>query len=340
MSPRVVLLTALFTAVAVVAALLAVLQRPYPTSVDLDAEPAFATLSQSPEAVARIEISGGDGSVTLVHDDQGSWTVAEKAGYPAKPEAIGALVLGFAELRLAEAKTARPHRYSRLGVEDVSAANSGSRRVRMLDGEGTVLADVIVGRRVFSATGGRSAGTYLRRTGEVQAWLASGGVSVDTDPVDWLNPEIVDVDAAAVRRVAVTLADGAAYVAERAGAGDPLALNPVPEGREPLAAAVERLAGLLDGITLIDVAPAGSLEDAEPVAATIVETFDDRVVRIDLVKVATDRWATFTVAGEEGAGGLAERVEGWTYRLRAGVADRMAPALTDLLEPAEPAGGS
>ena len=45
--------------------------------------------------------------------------------------------------------------------------------------DGKVLAEAILGKQQHRLTGNQAAGTYLRRPGEAQSWLASGGVELD-----------------------------------------------------------------------------------------------------------------------------------------------------------------
>ena len=70
---------------------------------------------------------------------------------------------GLAEAELVEAKTRRADRYALLELEDPAAKDAKSRLVRVLDGKGSVLAEVVVGKKRIDAFGVGKSGTYVRK---------------------------------------------------------------------------------------------------------------------------------------------------------------------------------
>ena len=69
------------------------------------------------------------------------------------PDKVRALVVALADMRLIEAKTSMPERYARLEVEDPEPEDAKSRLVRVESADGTVLAEVILGKRRHRLTG-------------------------------------------------------------------------------------------------------------------------------------------------------------------------------------------
>src|SRR5690606_10542242 len=102
------------------------------------------------------------------------------------------LIAGLADMRYVERKTSIPERFHRLGLEDIDAELSDSAHLRVLDGNGESLADVIVGRPSARFFGGHSSGTYIREPGTNNTWLVSGVTNVQTRLVPWLARSIVE----------------------------------------------------------------------------------------------------------------------------------------------------
>ncbi|MCC2664134.1 MAG: hypothetical protein K0S35_2056, partial [Geminicoccaceae bacterium] len=200
MSPKVFLTLLALTVVAAGAALLTALARPGAAPVRYVDEPAFPALRENPDAVAKLALTTPEGSFTLVRETGDRWSALERYGYVVEEDQVRALVVGLADMRLIEAKTRLPERYGRLEVEDVGAADAKSRLLRLESADGEVLAEALFGTQQHRLTGHQAAGTYLRRPGEDQSWLASGAVAIDPTVVDWLDAQIVDLEPAQIAR--------------------------------------------------------------------------------------------------------------------------------------------
>src|SRR5687768_8313947 len=224
MSLRVFLGLLAITALASIGALVVVLERPVTGPLRTVDEPAFPTLRENPDAVAKVVLTGPDGTLTLVRETGKRWSALERYGYPVDADKLRALIVALADMRLVEAKTSMPERYARLEVEDPEQEDAKSRLLRVESADGQVLAEVILGKRQHRLTGNQQAGTYLRRPGEAQSWLASGGVDLDTAIIDWLDEEVVDLDPARIGRIEIRPEAGEGYVARRDEPGAPLQL--------------------------------------------------------------------------------------------------------------------
>ncbi|TVR96821.1 MAG: DUF4340 domain-containing protein [Rhodospirillales bacterium] len=333
---------AVVTVVAVVAAAVAIWFRPGVDTLSGDDAPAFPLVRNQPDAVARITIADAEGRFSLVRDGAGHWGVEDRDGFPADTAKVRALVAGMADMRLTEAKTARPDRFHRLEVEDLDTPGAKSRRIRVSAADGRMLADVLVGRRAYGVTGGREAGTYLRRAGDRHAWLAGGTLDVDAAAGAWLRREVVDISPDQVSRVSVAPAEGESYAASREAPDQDLRLDSLPEGRAARPQDVRRLASLLSRIELMDVARAEAIPLPEDAASVTVETFAGLRVGYRLAAIDDLPWAVFTAevgpdadpAARDAAREIAGRVDGWVFRMHRSVANQMAPPLQSLLEPA------
>jgi hypothetical protein len=354
MTPRLLVAGAIVTAITVAAAGVAVWREPAVATVDVAGEAAFPLLRQRPEAVARITVSDRDGRFVLARNEAGRWVAPDKHGYPVATDKVRELVVTLAEMELSEAKTAKPERFARLQVEDFASKDAESRSVVLESGDGTVLVDTLVGKRRYAATGGREAGTYLRRKGDERAWLASGGLTVRTRPVDWLERRIVDLAPDTVREIEVLPAEGEGYVAARAAATDDLALISVPEKRKAKTDEVRRLASVLSNVELDDVRPANEVALPEGASLVRIRTFDNQEVAVRTAEIEELRWATLsaraTVAADDrseaaekaraAAQDIGERTAGWAYAIPAHVYDRLTKKLEAMLVAPEKSGGS
>ena len=164
----------------------------------------FPGLPAQASNVAKIEIKQGDKALTLARDKE-RWLLADRAGYPAKPEPVRALLVKLARAELIEAKTHNKDRYALLELEDPAAKDAKSRQLRLLDDKGGVIAEAIIGKKRFDAFGGGKSGTYVRRPGDAQTWLSNVDLDVPVTVKDWVVPGILDIPAAKVAKVTIEI---------------------------------------------------------------------------------------------------------------------------------------
>jgi len=345
MQPRSFLSLLLATLVAVIAAAVVLATAPGGGSVGDGGEPAFPRLRQATDAAAAIAITTGAGGFTLVRDDDGTWTLPAKAGYPAEPGTLRSLLLGAARLTLAEPKTDKRERLPRLWLEEPDHPAAQSLRLTVTAADGTTLADAVIGRTTNDLVAQQEGGTYLRFPGEDQAWLAAGRLSVSPDPLDYLDRSLVSLPADTIRRVVVTRADGGVILLERDRGEAALAVKTgLAEGQTADAKALARVANLLDGLSFADVARADDIAFGADAARVTVTSFDGIEVRLVLALVDGAPWARFTAAlAEEHTAdaerlkgtqafidALAARTAGWAYRLTPAAYERLAPTAESL----------
>lgn len=331
-----------------VAAIVVTLGQPGPASVGLENEVAFPALRADPNAVRLVRIESGGTSFSLERRDDGEWVSPEKDGYPVDTEQVRKMIVGLSDMRLVEAKTIRADRFARLQVEDVGAEGAESRLLR-LEGEGEeALVEVIVGKARSRFTGGVEGGTYVRRPGEQQAWLASGRVEVKVSVDDWLRNDIMHLPSDSIRRVEVTppaggtpeseAAENRAIVLERPEPDGEVALEGLPEGRVVDSSQTSRLLSGLSFLTLDDVAPRSRFELPEARRRGVFTTYDGVEITVQLVALQDSDWALFSArflepegqsedeaaAARRQAEEIAARVEGWLYKLPSHVVERLS----------------
>ena len=299
--------------------------------------PAFPKLRAAPESVARIELDTGKEQFALVRGPDG-WTAPGRSGYAASRQKVRELLAQLSDMRVVEAKTARPDLFQRVGVDgpekvrEAGRTGEESKRVKLLAEDGTVLVDAILGLRMWRQTGGKRSGTFIRREGEGQAWLVSGGLFISDTEVNWLESEIANVPDDHITRIQVTPAEGEAYVALRAADGKTLTI----EGDErPLdESAVNRLAGGFSRLEFEDVKPAAEMPLPEPRSKAVYTTNDGLTLTIEVAAVGDDRWGTVTVdvaadakdEAKQTAERITRRAKGWTFKLPNWTYDRLTMA--------------
>jgi hypothetical protein len=294
MSPKVFLGLLVVTVITSVAAAVTVVREPAATAVHYGDAPAFPALRANPDAVAKIVITTPESKFTLVRETGDRWSAAERFGYTVDGKRVHDLVVALADMRLVEAKTRMPELYSRIQVEDVTAKDAKSRLLRLESADGKVLAEALIGKEHYQLTGNQSAGTYLRRPGEAQAWLASGGVKIEPKVIDWLDKQVVDLGADSIRRVEIRPQGGEAYVAERAAPGAPLALQDLAAGETPKKADdLKPLAATFASVSFDDVKRRSDLKWPSDHDTAIATTFDGVEVTAQLAKIDGQPWAIF-----------------------------------------------
>jgi hypothetical protein len=200
MSPKSFTKLLAITLVALLAAAWLTLARDSGTGVRGDGTLMFENLAERINDVARIKVTRADGVSTLestVKDGKRQWSLKELYGYPVPIEIVRAVGAGAAQLRLIEAKTARPKLYSRLHVNDPKTKGAKGALVELFDTQGTKMAELIVGLDKGSVIG--ISDVYVRRPNEDRAWLAHGKVPVPDKRIGWLNTMIAEVDLPRVR---------------------------------------------------------------------------------------------------------------------------------------------
>lgn len=256
------------------------------------AQPVLAELREHLNDVSAISFSGaGDKPIATLEKGASGWTLKEK-GYPADPAKLREFLLKLGDATLLEAKTSSDKRYAELGVEDIKAA----------DAKGVLVAlaglpkptQLIVGN--YNA---RGAGTFVRRAGETQSWLAKGNLNIDKNASNWLDKALADIPATRIREVLLTAANGKTLRAYKEQAGDAnFKVADVPKGRELSGDfAANGLGNALAGLRFDDVFAAKEVAaPADGVSKAHIVAFDGLVFDVNAWKKDDKVYAQFAVS--------------------------------------------
>ena len=322
----------------------------------------FPGLAGELNEVASIAVLEDGERLTLAREGN-EWMVTERGGYPARFEAVKKALIGLAELKTFEAKTAEPASYARIEVEDPEDEDAKSKLVTVTDGDGKTLAALIVGKLRFAKGGLGPSMIYVRRAGEARSWLASGDLDVGGDIGDWIDKSLLDISSDRMRRVTLTPADGKPVVIGRkTGADDKFTVENLPEGAEISSESdVRNRTSVLFGLTLDDVRPAALVPFAARGAGKAeYRTLDGLVIRIDTAKHENRTWIAIEAALDEAgrvepdaaqAGGedatakrltlddvkeeveeINQRTRGWAFAVPGYKLDYIRSSLDDLLK--------
>lgn len=161
----------------------------------------FENLADHVNEIDRFNLSDAKGNSVSVQRGESGWQVQDRFGYAADSAKVRQFILVMSGAKVLEKKTSNPENYARLGVNDLSQADSQAVLVKLFRGEQTT--SLLVGDSA-ERTGGAS---YVRKPGEASSLLVSPAIEAVADPVSWLNPGIVDIKSGTIQ--AIRLQDGA-----------------------------------------------------------------------------------------------------------------------------------
>lgn len=209
-----------------------------------------------------------------------SWTVREKEGYPADTGKLRGLLLNLANARLLQEKTANTERYKELGVEDLKNKEAKGVLIKLEGLAGP--AQLIIGNG--SNHGG---GTFVRRPGDTQSWLAQGQIRVDRDPGQWLDTALTDIASGRIAEIVLSQVQGKTLRLFRQEPGQAdFQLANLPAGRELAGPdALGGLASTLTGLKLEDVVAAKTHPRPEG-----IQPLQGRYRTFDGVNVEVSAW--------------------------------------------------
>lgn len=289
---------------------------------------AFPGLADRLQAAERVEIRKADGGLVLTRQGE-TWGLPEKGGYPVRAEKLRELLVGLTELRLAEARTADPGQHARLGVDDPGRKDSTALLLRVLDGKGTPLAELILGRRRVRTQGNVPESIYVRRPGESQAWLAEGRLAVDADPQLWLDRDIANLAGDRIRRVEVRREGEPALVLARPD-GEPRLHVELPADAPPAdEVALDEIARAFEYLTFLEVRPAAAIPGT-PIGESRFTLADGLAIHVAPRLEEGNVWIQLRAEGGEEAQRLNGRWGPWAYQVGVWKLKAFAPLAGDL----------
>ena len=338
MKPRAFAALSVVTVVALVVAIATYAAQNRWSHVKVSGAGLVPGLAAQASGIAKIELKQGEKALTLARDKE-AWFVADRGGYPAKPEAVRALLVKLAGAELVESKTRNKDRYSLLELEDPAAKDAKSRLLRLLDDKGGVIAEAVVGKKRLDAFGGNKSGTYVRKPGDAQTWLASADLDVSVAVRDWVQTGVLDVPAAKIAKVTVEIpGEEPLVIARDAGDATKYALVGMPEGKKlKEGAGIDAIVRAAGNIDLEDVRKPAAAAAPGDVSIAKIEADGGLAVTVRLRKEGADTWVALEASGADGdakktAEDITTRTQGWEFKVPAHKAQSILKRRADLFE--------
>lgn len=297
-------------------------------------------LTREAAQAQQIEITQGEKRLTLERSGS-DWRIKERAGFPANPERVRALLVALQRSELIEPKTAAKDRLKLLELEDPSAKDAKSRLVRIVDGKGRAIAEVVLGKGRFDAFGSGKGGIYVRRPAETQAWLATGEPKAPLEIRDWVRTNVFEHDSTKFQKITIEHPGEAPLVVEKGdGREQKFKLAAIPDGQKlKQGANVDQIGTGLASIDLDDVRRLEQVPSGEGVSVVKLEAEGGFGVVLRLRKEGDAHWMSLAATGTEGdakkaADELNSRATGWEFKIPSWKADQIGRRRADLFEAA------
>jgi hypothetical protein len=324
-------------------------------------------LSDAIGSVAELEVRQGDNAVVLERKG-GSWFMKSREGYPADVSKVRTLLVALGQAELIEGKTRKPERYAALEVEDPTGKTAKSRLVKLTGNKGNAIAEVVIGKQRAEAYGsGREAGTYVRKAGDAQTWLANAEIGASAAVKDWVKTTFLTLETDKIGRIGIEIPGEQALKIERPAppAKDAKDTKAKKDAKEPTkdakeaespppaklafvafppdgkklkdAGAAETLARAVGSIDIEDVRKLAEPPSGEGVSTVRIELKDGPTATLRLRKDGDGHWLSIVATGEseaakKAAEEIASRTKDWEFRIPAFKAEAILKKRSDLLE--------
>jgi hypothetical protein len=247
---------------------------------------------------------------------------------------VRTLLVRLAEAQLVEPKTHKSDRFGMLELEDAGAKDTKSREVRLLDQQGAVIAQAIIGKKRVDAFGSSKSGTYVRWPDDAQAWLANTDVQISANVRDWVQPNVLDVEAGKIKSVSVEIPNEAPLKIEREDGGKHKLVG-IPGGKK-LKQGTD-VDGIVRAVGSIELEDVRKPEQASGEVSTArFESDGGLVVTLRLRKDGEDSWLSISASGEGEAKTQAEEIsrrsKDWEFKIPAYKAAAILKRPADLFE--------
>lgn len=297
-------------------------------------------LDRQEKAIGAVEITQGEKRITLERLDS-VWKLKERAGYPANPERVRALLTTLAAAQLVDPKTAAKDRWAQLELDDPAGKDAKSRGVRVLDTKGKPLAEIVLGKSRYDAFGSGKGGIYVRRQNEAQTWLATGEPKGSTDVKDWVAVTAFETEQAKIAKVTIEHPNEVAIVVEKGDGKDQKfkLVDKTPEGQKVKQSAVDQIGQGFASIELEDVRKLDATPAGDKVTVVRLESEGGLVVTFRLRKEGEANWLSFVATGPEAdaktkADQINAKAGGWEIKIPQWKADQIGKRRAELFEAA------
>jgi len=281
---------AIVTIVSVAIAAWSVFQRNQATASRPPPGSLFPGLIDRVNEIEHIDVQTPKLSFSIDRANSGQWKVKERNGYPVKFETIKQAVVGIANTRLLETKTAKPDLHDRLFLKSPKEGGRGT-IISLDDSSGETIAAIVVGKTKSSPTKSEDGIHYVRRLDENQSYLASGRIEVWETIDRWLDNTMPTIDRLRVRAATTIQADGSrAGVSRNNPDSRDFKIINIPKGMKPLHdTAGNALGSALGFLSFEDVRPASKV-DFMGANKAIFKTFDGITIELTIKKEKEHHW--------------------------------------------------
>ncbi len=149
--------------------------------------------------IDRIIVTRTGDSISIEKIGDG-WVVPDRGGYEANVAIVTEVLLAMTEAAVVEPKTTIPELHDRLGVDTPDTETSKATAVLATAGDSSF--ELIFGNAVQQNF------RYARIAGDDQSWLIDQNPEIPTEPGEWLNTNIIDIDSNRIRSVTIEHPDG------------------------------------------------------------------------------------------------------------------------------------
>ncbi|MEL0107498.1 MAG: DUF4340 domain-containing protein [Rhodospirillaceae bacterium] len=347
MTPKSLIIFAGITAISVIAAGVAVVDRADEFSTEAKGVTLFPALADNANNVAKIIVTSKDEAV-VIDKGKDNWLMESKGGYPVGIGKVRKIIAGLATIRLLEKMTADPKKHSKLEVEDVTNKDANSKMVELQGSGGKTMAKVIIGKLETITSHANVPGLYVRKPGDNQSWRAEGEMIIPSSAENWLVSDVIDVKKNTVKRISFRDdgKDAKSFSVQRAAADKAFTLEPKPEKGALKQDKAKDLEDLLDEVELQDVRKRGKIQFTTNVRYVTVETFDSLKISLDVLKLMDKYWVNFkatavddkNAAAVKRAEAINKKVQDWTYEIIDWKGDKYITKYKDLVDEKAKAG--
>jgi hypothetical protein len=305
------------------------------SSVTESGDALFSGLPAEAKKVAEIEVDQGDKKLTLERKGQ-DWLLTDHDSYVAEPKKVDTLLAGLSKAQLVEAKTRMASKYGLLGVEDPDAENAKSVLVRLLDDNGKEIASVIVGNKRQDTLGIGASGTYVRKPGDAQAWLANAAIDAGVRLSDWVDPQLFETPREDVEHLTVDIPGEEPLEIVRSKNGPGHTLSNIPDGMKlKYTNIVDEIVRAARTFDFNDVRKFQTPPDDAKISTVVMTTKGGVHATFRIRQEGDDAWVSVKAKGDGGAKTIADalnaRAKGWEFHVPKSRIDEILKRRKDLL---------
>lgn len=313
-------------------------------------------------AIKRVFITDGKKDVSLI-DKDGVWVAENKDGYPIKYSRLAQLLDSLIGITSFEEKTDNPKYFEGLGV---AVPNENSKKTTMIvfkDRKDNELTGLILGhgrkKRLEENQGViPELGQYIRKDNNNQVYYIKDKINVDSEVLNWLNKDIVNVVKVDVKEVSLKHEDkkNDLIITREKKEDEFKVVGQIPKDKEVNKNTVNAISNVFQYLNFDDVFAKDKpiFKDLKFTNECIVTLFDGTVYTAELLKQGDNYYLTIAVektavpvevvesesqTEEKAAGMTAEEIAEqnqkfapWVYVISKYKGDNMAKRFNEVLE--------